>query len=230
MNFLDLPVGTGRWIWLSHVLAIDTPAYGGGAGLSISVEKSLACGDSCNTLHLVHSNHLGSHVDAPRHFFDDGKDVTDYPPEEWMFHHPLLLDLKVDVGELVSVAHVEPLCAEPRADTDLVLLRTGMERFRSEETYWRESPGFSADLAPWLLDRFPLLGAIGLDTLSISSLRYREEGRLVHRAFLGRDVRIFEDLALGAIFPGASLESVIALPLRISDGDGAPCSVIAYAK
>ncbi len=230
MSLPDLPGGTGRWIWLSHVLAANTPAYGGGAGLSIGVEKSLARGDSCNTLHLALSNHLGSHVDAPRHFFIDGKAVTDYSPEKWMFRHPLLLDLRVDAGELVGVAHVEPLCTESGASTDLLLLRTGMERVRTEETYWRESPGFSADLAPWLLDRFPLLAAIGLDTLSISSLCYRDEGRLAHRAFLGRDVRIFEDLALGAVSPGAFLESVIALPLRISDGDGAPCSVIAYAK
>ncbi len=230
MNRSDWPVGTGRWIWLSHALATNTPAYGGGTGLSIDVEKDMARGDSCNAVRLELSNHLGSHVDAPRHFFAAGKGVTDYSPEQWMFHHPLLLDLNVDAGELVGVPHVEPLCAEPEADTDLLLLRTGMERSRMEAAYWRESPGFSADLAPWLLDRFPLLSAIGLDTLSISSLRYRDEGRLAHRAFLGREVRIFEDLALGAIYPGASLESVIALPLRIADGDGAPCSVIAYVK
>ena len=230
MSFPDPSPTGGRWVWLSHALTTNTPAYGGAAGLSLRAEKSIARGDTCNALHMAFSNHLGSHVDAPRHFVADGKTVTDYAPETWMFRQPLLLDLSADSADLVTVATIAAACSGADANTDLVLLRTGMERLRDADAYWRDAPGFSAALAPWLHARFPGLAAIGIDALSISSLRYRDEGRLAHRAFLGRGLRIFEDLALGALPASAALAYVIALPLRIAAADGAPCSVIGYVQ
>jgi arylformamidase len=84
-----------NWILLSHILSLDTPAYGGDEGLSIGKVRDMDKGDSCNASHLSFSNHLGTHVDAPRHFVVDGKSVDHYHPQDWMFNKPLIIDIPV---------------------------------------------------------------------------------------------------------------------------------------
>ena len=81
-----------KLIWLSHVLTKHTPAYGGGEGMRIEHEKQINCGDSCNTAKLAFSNHLGSHVDAPRHFIESGITTESYEPQDWIFIKPLVIN------------------------------------------------------------------------------------------------------------------------------------------
>lgn len=225
MRFPDGAGGRGGWVWLSRVLDARTPAYGGGPGLDVTVEKSIDRGDSCNAVRLAFSNHLGSHVDAPLHFDPAGRAVDEFAAEEWLFARPLLIDLPLEGAELISSRHLEEAGAAC-ADADLLLVRTGFGRWRSEARFWREGPGFAAETATWLRQRFPNLSAIDMDCLSLTSFQHREEGRRAHAAFLGCGLRIFEDLALENVPSGQSLSGVIALPLRFARGDGAPCGVI----
>jgi kynurenine formamidase len=77
-----------KWVYLSYPLNCETPAYGGGDSLKIQHEKSIEKGDSCNTQHWSLSNHMGTHIDFPRHFVQAGKTSEDYGPEFWIFHSP----------------------------------------------------------------------------------------------------------------------------------------------
>ena len=215
-----------EWIWLSHPLAPDTPAYGGEEGLELHSSKNIAFGDSCNTAKLVLSNHLGSHVDAPRHFYSEGQTVDAYAPDEWIFSSPSLIDIPLNAPELVTPAHLAAVLPESSNNVDLLLIRTGFEAWRGSRRFWESAPGLHPDLADWLGIKFPRLRAIGVDCISVSSFQHREAGRAAHKALLGAGWRLFEDLALASLSVGC-MRSVIALPLRISDGDGAPCTVIA---
>lgn len=216
-----------HWIWLSHVLAPDTPAYGGGKSFGVVHEKSLCAGDSCNAVRLDLHNHLGSHVDAPLHFIPDGRAVESFLPEDWMFSRPLLVDLPLEETVLITPEMLAPqLPAAGWFSHDLLLIRTGFEKYRSEERFWKSGPGLSEKLAPWLRDNFPHLAAVGVDCISISSMQHREEGRTAHRALLGLGLRLFEDLKLSAVQQNC-LKKVIALPLRFQNADGAPCSIVA---
>lgn len=226
MQSLDL--SRGRWLRLSHVLSPATPSYGGSERFVVEPTRSLLHGDSCNTVALAFSNHLGSHVDAPRHFFAEGKSVDDYAIDEWVFSRPWIAEVQAAPGEILGVERIESALVSC-ADADLLLVRTGFERLRGDERYWSESPAFDPELADYLHRRLPSLSAIGLDTISISSYRRRELGRLAHRAFLGRGIRIFEDLALAAL-PPIGLERVIALPLLFDNADGAPCTVAGFVS
>lgn len=230
MKFVGNNHSASQWIWLSHVLAEDTPIYTGGSGLEIRKVKSITNGDSCNTSNLVFSSHVGSHVDSPLHFVSGGRSVDDYQPADWLFSQPLLVDLPLNKPELVNCQRLNAALPNDIQNTDLLLISTGFGLFRSEEKYWRCSPGFSSELVPFLLKRFPKLCAIGLDCISISSMQWREEGRNTHLALLGKGIRIFEDLALENVCCGSGLASVIALPLRYSNGDGAPCTVMGLLK
>lgn len=217
--------------WLSHALDERTPAYGGGAGFSVNAGKSLARGDSCSVMRMTLSNHLGSHVDAPSHFLHDSSTLDAYGPSDWVFSAPRLVDLSpVEPGSIIGPSEVERAVDACNAYVDLLLIRTGFEKWRGQDVYWRENPGFSPDLAEYLISTFPGIKAIGFDSISLSSHRHREIGREAHRRFLGANVRIFEDLALSQVNGCDSLLSVVALPLRIAGADGAPCTILAWDR
>lgn len=218
---------TSSLVWLSHPLAIDTPAYGGGPGLQTSFDKQLAAGHSCNSLKLAFSNHLGSHVDAPYHFVPGGKKINDYQPTDWIFNSPALIELNVDGPEIISIDLLRQAGLDEYKKMDILLIKTGFERYRHEEKYWASSPGFSPDLAPYFKEKFPNISAIGFDVISLTSYQHREIGREAHKAFLSKDIRILEDLSLSYLSKKNKIKQVIALPLRLENADGAPCTVIA---
>lgn len=136
------------------------------------------------------------------------------------------MDIKAGDGHRVTP---ENLGDRLEPATDLLLIRTGYERYRSEERYWQRNPGLSAELGLWLRREYPVVKMVGLDCISITSRIHREEGRSAHRAFLdpdgeGHPVLLIEDMAL-ATAPG-QLRQVIVAPLRVSEADGGPCTVM----
>ena len=212
-----------NWIWLSHVLNERTPAYGGGPELKIIADKKISQGDTCNTVQLVMPNHIGTHVDAPKHFIDQGKTIDEYSPQEWVFCKPLLIDVPITDAVIISVSDIEfALDGLIIEDADIVMVRTGMEAYRNSVRYRNQYPGFSPDLCGWLRKRFSSFSVLGMDTISISSVAHRGVGREAHQAFLGDGIRIIEDISLSKIPNANSLKRVIAMPLRYSSGDGAP--------
>lgn len=214
-------------VWLSHPLTPDSPLYGGGEGVRIQPEKSMAQGDSCNTTLLALPAHAGSHVDAPAHFIAGGRTVTDYDAAAWLFESPMVVSVPAAPGRLLGPDDLDGIRQAP-ADTDLLLVRTGFERHRDEPVYWQQGPGIVPEAAAFLKAALPRLQAVGFDFISISSLAHRETGREAHRAFLGAGIRIFEDLSLAAVEGACKLARVVALPLRIQGADGAPCTVIGF--
>ncbi len=216
---------SGKWFRLSHILTPTTPAYGGGGGLKVQVERSIDQGDSCNQVHLSLSNHLGSHVDAPQHFLKDGMTVDDYDIKDWFFYKPYLIDIAAKEEQLIGIAQFE-LVLKGCQDADILLVRTGFEAFRNEKKYWAHSPAIKPDVSVYLTKRLPSLKAIGVDTISLTSYQHRDLGRQAHRSFFGVGLRIFEDLAMAEV-PAGLLKLVISFPLLFDNADGAPCTMAA---
>lgn len=214
-------------IWLSHALGSDTPAYAGGDGFHMEPVKRIAAGNSCNTAQISFSNHLGTHVDAPGHFIEDARTVDRYAPEQWVFERPFVFPLVTEGSELITLQHFENADEIP-ADTNLLLFKTGFEQYRDRDHYWENGPCFTAELANFLRSRCPELRAIGFDSISLMSPKFHDEGVEAHRAFLGNDIRIFEDMSLVALNEKAKLNRVVALPLRYDHADGAPCTIIGW--
>jgi arylformamidase len=218
----------GRPLWLSHQLEEGTPAYGGGAGFEREPVSRIADGGSANSSRYAFPNHLGTHLDAPRHFFDAGATLSEYGPESWIFDHPVLVDLPCAEDHLFGPSELE---GKVPAGCDLLLIRTGFERYRAEERYWARNPGPSAALGGWLREKHPSVRALGLDLISVTARAHREEGRGAHRAFLdpareGRPLLLIEDMALAAV--SDPLRSVVVLPLRVREADGGPCTVLGW--
>ena len=217
-----------KWIYLSYPLSRKTPAYGGGDSLKIRHEKSIEKGDSCNTSYWSLSNHLGTHIDFPRHFVQAGKTSGDYRPEFWIFRSPFILDIAtVEPGVILEPEDVD-MDAVPD-NIDILVIKTGFCHLREKDIYWENNPGFAPALAIFLRKRFPHLRVFGFDSISLSSFAHRETGHEAHKAFLDHPnpILLLEDMDLSAIDNSVKLKQVIVSPLRVEDADGIPCTVFA---
>lgn len=214
-------------VWLSHELTQKTPAYRGGKSLEINLDKQMSLGDTCNTVSLSFSNHLGTHVDVPYHFFKDGKKISDYSPGDWYFKHVKLIDISSKLD--CDIVTEEILEFEKLTDptVDLLLIKTGLERCRDSEAFWKNAVGYEPGIATILKERFPKVKAIGIDSISLAGYSHRDLGRTAHQMFLSQDIRIFEDMKLSNITHGVDILSVVALPLLFESADGAPCTIVA---
>jgi arylformamidase len=217
-----------RLVYLSYPLTEKTPAYGGGQSLVVEQVRSIERGDTANGARWALSNHLGTHIDFPRHFVRDGKCLDDYPPSFFEFERVALVDASGTApGSVIVPGAFDGAPANP--DADMVILLTGFWRLRASRDYWEKGPVFSPDIADWLRGRFPKARVFGFDTISLSSWTDREAGRAAHRAFLDHDRPILplEDMDLSVLSPASRIGRLVVSPLLVAGADAAPATIIA---
>ena len=216
-------------IWLSHVLSVHTPMYGGLNAISITSYSSISQGDSCNSGSVNLPFHSGTHIDAPRHFIDNGKAVDSFLPDFWIFNHPFVVDVFASPGQLIGVKDINSyVCFSPKEQVDIFIIRSGFETYRSKDNYSLNGPGLTAELSDFIKLNYPCVRVVGMDFISVSSFSNRQVGRKAHKAFLKNDILLLEDMKLSSIKPSDDLMKVIALPIRIKGSDGAPITIIGY--
>ena len=175
-----------NFILLSHVLRQDSPSYGNRDKVIIRVNSSMKAGDTANSSCLILSNnHIGTHIDVPHHFSIEGKKTTDYPIGDYVFDVCYVVDIPKSDACLIGIADFET--ADIRDDVELLLIRTGYEEVRNEDSYWNDNPGLAPELASYLRNRFPNLRCVGFDFISVTSWKHGAEGKISHKEFLAPD-------------------------------------------
>ncbi|MEN8143465.1 MAG: cyclase family protein [Gemmatimonadota bacterium] len=110
-----------------------------------------------NAQYIQTSNHMGTHLDAPRHFVTNGMTI-DQIPLEWLYGPGVIVDLTDEMSDLGAYS---PDMITSRVDVrkgDLLILHTGWHRFAqfgdeaNEERYIHLHPGAHPDMVAWLLD------------------------------------------------------------------------------
>ncbi len=211
-------------LFLSHILDEKTPTYAAKNKITLTHTRGIKRGDVCNEMSWAFTNHTGTHVDAPRHFIEDGKTIDHLPAEWWIFNKVELVNIpKVKPGQIITSKDIGLL---PRG-TELVLIKTGYEGNRYRKAYWHNAPGLHPEMAGWLMKMCPKIRAVGMDIISVSSIQNRELGRAAHREFLGRDILLIEDMRLSVL--KGSPEKVLVAPMRVKNADAAPCCVFAWS-
>jgi kynurenine formamidase len=187
------------------------------------------------------SEHGGTHVDAPVHFAQ-GHQTVDQLPLERLLGPAVVIDVTDAAGRDADyqVTADDIQRAEARdgriPDRVIVLIRTGYSRRwpdaaaylgtadRGEAAVARlHFPGLHPDAAAWLIANRSI-AAIGIDTASID---YGQSTTFAsHRALFARDIPAFENLTALERLPSRGA-NVIALPMKIAGGSGAPLRVVA---
>jgi arylformamidase len=190
------------------------PVYPGNTPFSIEAIKRIANGDSSNvsTLHL--SAHTGTHVDAPRHFFDEAPGVEALPIE--------LLFGRTRVVEIPTRKSIGPadLAAFDLSEDVRVLFKTTNSRLWGSSEFRTDYIGITEAGARHLVEQG--VKVVGVDYLSVEE--FKKPGAPAHHALLGGGTIVIEGLNLRDVEPGTY--EMFCLPLRVVGVDGAPARVI----
>jgi arylformamidase len=217
-----------RATFLTHPIDSKTPSYGNRTPIILKDITRISDGDTANTtdIHFT-NNHIGTHVDVPKHFYENGKTITNLNPEEWIFQKVSLIDITCTSAMLISVENIRMSHLKP--DVDFLIIRTSYGQRRNEESYWSDYPGIAPDACSYLRESFPTLRGIGFDFISLTSPKFKEEGKAAHRILLddstGRFVLIVEDMKIDHLTEAPFILCVS--PLLIQDGNGGPATVLA---
>jgi kynurenine formamidase len=219
-------------IKLSHLIAQSTPAYGNRDRIFIRDNSSILKGDTANSSCWIFSNnHIGTHIDSPRHFSATGMKTQDFEAASFFYDKVALVDIPCTSGILISVADFKKVEHEiADKNIELLIIRTGYEQYRADDKYWNDSPGLEAALADYFRENYPALRCVGIDFISLTSWNFRPEGRISHKAFLcpdhgGAPILVIEDMALAAI--NSPMKMVVVAPMYVEDGNGGAVTVFA---
>ena len=73
--------------FLSYFIDNHIPVYGGYEDqIIIKKKSSIDNGDTANSLNIFLNNHIGTHIDFPFHFSNNGKKSSDYDASFWVFN------------------------------------------------------------------------------------------------------------------------------------------------
>ncbi|HDX9579843.1 TPA: arylformamidase [Bacillus pseudomycoides] len=201
-----------KWIDISQPLNNDIATWPGDTPFSYEVSWSKEKSGSVNVGKISMSIHTGTHIDAPFHFDNDGKKVSD-------------LDINVYVGpaRIIDVTGHESIGAKELEAHNLegvsrLLLRTSLKS--NPHVFPEVIPYLRADLAPYLHEKGVRL--IGVDVPSVDPLDDKELA--AHHELFKHGIHILENVVLENVQEGDY--ELIALPLLLTDADGSPVRAV----
>ena len=161
------------------------------------------------------NTHMGTHWDPPIHIIKGAASIDQIP-----------LDRFIGPARIVEI-DPETDCIEPKHLKQLRLKKGSCLLFKTKNSRLLKEPAFRNDytyISPEAAEYLSKTGikVIGLDYFTIEGLQYPEFP--AHRTLLERGVLILEAIDLSNIEPGDY--NLIALPLKIKDGDGSPTRAV----
>jgi arylformamidase len=203
-----------RLIDVSVPLDAQLPTYPHNTPFSLEPIKRIARGDSSNVSTLHMSAHTGTHVDAPRHFFDQGAGTES-----------LALELLIGRARVIEIDSRAGIAAEDLAPLDLsddirVLIKTHNSRLWGSPEFHQDYVGVTESGAKYLVEHGIKL--VGVDYLSVE--KFHNPGAPAHHVLLGAGTIVIEGLNLHDVDPG--VYEMFCLPLRVVGSDGAPARVV----
>jgi kynurenine formamidase len=184
---------------ISYPLNRKTPLYPGTEPLAITPTRSLEREDAENESRIVFSSHTGTHIDLPRHSCPGGGSVRALLAPEAVFAPARCIEIPRTGEEPIRIHDLLPHLDVVR-NARALFVKTGSSRLRESdpEAYAKAHPWVHHEVPGFLRMQNPALRLLGIDTISIATPSYPEEGAKVHRAFLCRSPHIFllEDVDL----------------------------------
>ncbi len=183
---------------------------------TISIQKTrlISQGDSCNVSELKLGSHSGTHIDAPYHFEQNGIKV-DQITLDYLIGKVTVFSIKNK--EKIDLDDIKPLKLK---DIKRIIFKTINSTYWKLSEFKRDFVYITKEAAQYLVDNDIKL--VGIDYLSVE--KFGNKCADTHHTFLRNGVVIIEGLDLNNIEAGDY--ELIALPLKISNGDGSPARVI----
>ncbi|SDX34859.1 arylformamidase [Paenibacillus sp. CF384] len=201
-----------NWIDISQPLDEKVATWPGDTPFSYKVSWSKEESGSVNVGQIVMSIHTGTHIDAPFHFDNEGKRVSE-----------LDLDLYIGQARVIHLPNPASIGVRDLAGVEL----GGVARLLIRTDAWQDRhvfPGWIPPIEPELAAYLAGYGVrlIGLDLPSVDPLDSKELP--AHHELAGHGIHILEGLVLDHVEPGDY--ELIALPLPLTEADGSPVRAV----
>ena len=210
---------------MRRIIDLTLPLRGGDRGVQIEPTRRLEP-DGWNASTLSLYSHCGTHMDAPVHF-GVGKQAIDMLPVEKLMGPAWVVDVRpISPRALIGVEHMRSIADRFQAGQS-ILVCTGWSDHYGQDRYREELPRISLELAKWCADSGVQM--LGVEPPSVADINNMEELTAVHKILFEGGVIVVEGLANLASLRTTQV-TFIALPLRISEGDGSPARALAIEE
>lgn len=203
------------WIDITFPISNGMTTWPGDAPVQLKRISTIGVeGASANVSTLSISAHTGTHIDAPLHFIKGGKDISQIPLDELIGYTKIF---HITDPQQITFSELKEL---PIEEGDILLFRT-----RNSDKVWVNAPFMedyvylSTNAAQYLVRAG--VKCVGVDYLSVGG---KDNNSDVHKILLNAGITIIEGLRLTDVVPG--LYEIIAMPMKIQGGDGAPARVV----
>ena len=194
-------------------LSEKTASWPGDTPFHYEVAWSKEESGSVNVGKIETSTHIGTHIDAPFHFTDDGKKVNE-----------LQLERYVSKAVVIDCSNKDQISAE---DIMSYLNYEGVTTVLFKTLHWKDRTKFP-DTIPTMNEELPLqlakkgISLIGVDLPSVDQIDSKE--LTIHHLLSKHDIWILEGIVVDHVRPG--FYELIALPLSIEGADGSPVRAV----
>jgi kynurenine formamidase len=204
------------------IIDLTLPINNKMGGVSIEPAKILSVdGWNATTLHLY--SHSGTHMDAPLHF-EVNEQTIDELPLNRLISKAWIIDLQhLKPKDEIKISHLHGIAKKFKAG-ESIILHTGWSKKIGTPAYRDDLPRIGRDLANWLGKN--KVNILGVEPPSVADVNNIEEVTEIHNILMKNDIIIVEGLCNLELISQPKV-TLIALPLKIEGGDGAPSRVIA---
>lgn len=171
------------------------------------------------------STHQGTHLDAPFHFYDDGKTIDQIQLDRF-YGSAVLVDLApgryLEAKTPITVEMFEAYEDKFRPGAKIVY-RTGWDRMFGQPEFFSDFPTLTLDAARWIAER--KIGMLGMDTPTPST-----DWKECHLILLKESVELVIVESLTNLDQLPDQFTFIGFPLNIKGRDGAPIRAVALVE
>jgi arylformamidase len=247
-----------RLVDLSHPWSGDTPAFPLDENPHVYWAKRIPS-HGTNHQRITTQLHIGTHIDAPLHWREEGMDIGSIPLER-LLGPAVVVDLSQTHGDFDVIRPADIEAQAVIKPGDILIIHTGYHRYYSGGSepdlirYFFKRPGGERDLAEWLADR--QIRWLGVDSSSpdhpmnsnsrdVWPLVLQEaeakmgvapadrfplqDQTIIHRVLFEHDIPIVENLNGAVAQFVGEPVYVCAFPWRFAGGEAAFVRVVALA-
>jgi arylformamidase len=202
---------------ISLTISPDLPVWPGDPPVELERIESMDEGAHANVSRLSGGVHVGTHVDAPHHFLNDGRTVDGLPLD--VLAGPCYVTQLPDGIEAITAKVLKSISLPSGATR--ILFGTSNSRLwsRGETEFQKDFVAVTEDGAEWLVERG--IHLVGVDYLSVAPYG---DSVPTHTILLQAGIVVVEGLDLSAVPRG--FYDLYCLPLKLLDSDGAPARAI----
>lgn len=210
---------------MSNIVDLTVTYTNGLKGFSKEIARTVK-DDGWNASTLTFYSHCGTHMDAPIHFNVKNETIDQIPVSDFVGRAWIIDVTYVGAKGLILIKDIPESILNKFVAGDSLVFRTGWSQYVNQPAYRDELPRISEELAHWCVDN--KVKMIGVEPPSVADVNNMAEVTKIHQILL-QSVVIIEGLTNLDKLTSNCIE-LIALPLKIGGGDGAPARVIAIEK